>query len=258
VLAAEPEEPAHYGQLAEWMSALNMQKESRSALACSNALRQKTATDLALLPGWTDKLLAGVAHLQARRYAEARAAFEAVVLSHQDFPLAAWLLVRSAFLEGDYVAALSHGDKERTRWPACAPMLMCLAQASFAQGSDTRGVEYMHLASRADPAHEAAEKLFGPFNPYRSLWPAKLTLDLRLTVPPQVAIAAGLNRLSTSGRPRMDTEPMVPIAVEAPAAPGIPPAPLYIGEYIPVDAASGEDIALCRESSSAGRPARWR
>jgi tetratricopeptide (TPR) repeat protein len=243
VLSAEPEDPALYAQLAEWMSALNMQKESRSALACANALRQKTATDLALLPGWTDRLLAGVALLQARRFAEARAAFEAVVLSHQDFPLAAWLLVRSAFLEGDYAATLTHGETERTRWPACAPMLICLAQASFAQGNDTRGVEYMHLASRADPAHEAAEKLFGPFNPYRSLWPAKLTLELRITVPPQVAIAAGLNRLATSGRPRFDTEPVVPIPFEAPAAPGIPPAPLYTGEFIPVDATPGEVIA---------------
>ena len=243
VLVAEPEEAAHYDLLAEWMGALNMQKESRSALACANALRQRIAPDLTLLPGWAEKMSTGVGHLQARRFAEARAAFEAVVLSHQDFPLAAWLLVRSAWLEGDHAAVISHGETQRLRWPACAPMLICLAQASFAQGNDARGVEYMHLASRADPAHEAAERLFGPFNPYRSLWPAKMALELGLSIPPQVAIAAGLNRLTTTGRARFDAEPFAPSLPDAPAAPGLPPAPLYTGDYIPVSAAPDGVIA---------------
>ncbi len=232
-VVAEPEDVTLYAQLAEWMAALNLQKESRSALACTNALRQTPAADLALLPGWAQQLFVGVGHLQARRFAEARAAFEAVTLSHQDFPLAGWLLVRSAWLGGDYAGVIALGEPQRSLWPACAPLLICMAQANFALGNDAKGVEYMHLASRADPAHEVTEKLVGPFNPYRSLWPSKMAAELPMAVPGPIAIAAGLNRLTTTEAAQAADAPLA----EAPAAPGIPPAPEYTGDYIPLEAA---------------------
>jgi hypothetical protein len=237
-VVAEPEEVTLYAQLAEWMAAINLQKESRSALACANALRQTPAADLTLLPGWAEKLFAGVGHLQARRFAEARAAFEGVTLSHQDFPLAGWLLVRSAWLGGDHAAVLSFGEPQRALWPACAPLLICMAQANFALGNDAKGVEYMHLASRADPAHEVTEKLLGPFNPYRGLWPSKLAVQLPMPVPGPIAIAAGLNRLTTTEEARLAGTPLA----AAPVAPGIPPAPEYIGDFIPVDSAADGSI----------------
>ena len=104
------------------------------------------------------------------------------------------------------------------RWPDCLPCMLYLALWSLEAGSDDDGVALLHLAAARDVGGQAAQRLFGEHHAYQALWPERMELALRLSIPAEVSKALGWNRLSAGNAPTNSAE------AEATDAPFVEPS----------------------------------
>lgn len=160
------------------------------------------------LPAWADPLQAALRLMRAGRWEEARLSAETVLRAVPDQPLPALVHLQALSRLAEYPVVISAGKEYRNRWPGCAAILLLMAQSSIASGRNAEGVEFLHAASVADPAGEVADRYLGSLNPYRSLWPARMQLDLSTGLPAEVSTAAGWNQLSSPPAPA--TAPNLP------------------------------------------------
>ncbi len=82
------------------------------------------------------------------------------------------------------------------RWPDCLPCMLHLAVWSLEAGSEDEGVALLHQAAARDVGGQVARRLFGERHPYQALWPERMELALRLSIPAEVSKALGWNRLT--------------------------------------------------------------
>ena len=193
------------------------------------------------LPEWADPLLAAVRLLRSGRWQEARLAAETVLRAAPEQPLAALVHLQSLWRLSEHAVVLSAGREYRTTWPGCAAFLLLMAQSSFASGRNSEGVEFLHAVSIADPAGEVADRYLGALNPYRSLWPAKMQVELTTALPAEVAAAAGWNRLTAP-----------PAAPEAPNLPEDIPV-LKFPDFDSRNPSASADGQLHRDRADPGR-----
>jgi hypothetical protein len=160
------------------------------------------------LPDWADPLQVALHLMRSGRWEEARLSAETVLRTAPDQPLPAVVHLQALSHLAEYPVVLSAGKEYRKSWPSCAAILLLMAQSSIASGRNADGVELLHAASVADPAGEVADRYLGSLNPYRSLWPQHLQLDLSIGLPAEVASAAGWNQLTSPPAP--PAEPNLP------------------------------------------------
>jgi tetratricopeptide (TPR) repeat protein len=195
VIEADPETAKPYQTLSTMLRRIGRSAQAAVSDACLFALDSGAGSAVGL-PEWADPLQTALRLQRAGRWQEARLAAETVLRSAPKVPLADLVHLQSVWRLTEYPVVLSAGRQYRTTWPGCAAVLLLMAQSSFASGRNAEGVEFLHAASVADPAGEVADRYLGSVNPYRSLWPAKLQVDLTAALPAEVASAAGWNRLT--------------------------------------------------------------
>jgi hypothetical protein len=207
VIEADPESPRAYRTLSALLRKTGKGSLSAAIDGCLYGLGASTLST-AGLPDWADPLQSALRMLRAGRWQEARLAAETVLRAVGDHPLPALIHLQTLWRLGEHSTVLSAGREYRAVWPGCGAFLLLMAQSSFAAGRNADGVEFLHTASVADPAGEVADRYLGALNPYRSLWPAKMQAELSAALPPEVATAAGWNRLAAA--PAAPEEPNLP------------------------------------------------
>jgi hypothetical protein len=205
VIEADPESPRPYQTLSALLRQLG--RSSAAPDGCLSGLEIGAGAQTAL-PDWADPLQSALRLMRAGRWEEARLSAETVLRAAPDQPLPAIVHLQALARLAEYPVVVSAGKEYRKSWPGCAAILLLMAQSSIASGHNADGVELLHAASVADPAGEVADRYLGTLNPYRSLWPQRLQLDLSIGLPAEVASAAGWNRLSSPPAP--PAEPNLP------------------------------------------------
>jgi len=84
----------------------------------------------------------------------------------------------------------------RERWSDTIVFMLRLADWSLEGGQSGPAVALLHQAAARDVEGQTAVRLWGGKHPYRSLWPASMSLNLNLMVPAAVAVRLGWNRLT--------------------------------------------------------------
>jgi hypothetical protein len=210
VVEADPESTRSYQSLASILSRAGRKEEAAFADGCLFGLGAFSGAQ-AGLPLWADPLQTAIRLIQDGRWQEARLAAETVMQEAPLMPLPALVHLQAVWRLADYSVTVATGKEYRSRWPGCAAFLLLMAQSCFASGRNAEGVELLHAASVADPASEVADRYLGSLNPYRSLWPAKMDVELSQPVPADVAMAAGWNRLNAA--PLSSTPPDLPVDI---------------------------------------------
>ncbi len=198
VIEADPESPQPYLALSALLRRLG--QTAAAPEGCLFGLDASAGLPTAL-PDWADPLQASLRLMRSGRWEEARLSAETVLRAAPDQPLPAVIHLQALSRLAEYPVVLSAGKEYRKSWPGCASILLLMAQASIASGRNADGVELLHAASVADPAGEVADRYLGSLNPYRSLWPQRLQLDLSVGLPAEVASAAGWNQLASPPAP---------------------------------------------------------
>jgi hypothetical protein len=207
VIEADPETARPYRTLSALLRQLGQTASTAEPDGCLFGLDAISAVRSGL-PGWADTLQAALHLMRSGRWEEARLSAETVLRAVPNQPLPAVVHLQALARLAEYPVALSAGREYRKSWPGCASILLLMAQSAIASGRNAEGVELLHAASVADPAGEVADRYLGSLNPYRSLWPQRMQLDLSIGLPAEVASAAGWNRLSSPPAPA--SEPNLP------------------------------------------------
>ncbi|MBN2085558.1 MAG: hypothetical protein JW748_10080 [Anaerolineales bacterium] len=207
VIQADPEAARPYTTLSLMLRRIGRTAEASAADGCLHAMDATTGSTVGL-PDWADPLQTAMRLLRSGRWQEARLAAETVLRAASDQPLAALVHLQSLWRLAEHAVVLSAGREYRSTWPGCAAFLLLMAQSSFASGRNAEGVEFLHAVSVTDPAGEVADRYLGALNPYRSLWPAKMRVELTTALPAEVAAAAGWNRLTAP--PALPEAPNLP------------------------------------------------
>ncbi len=207
VIEADPESPRPYQTLSALLRQLGQPSAATAPDACLFGLDAGSVAQAAL-PAWADPLQTALRLMRTGRWEEARLSAETVLRAAPDQPLPAVVHLQALSHLAEYPVVLSAGKEYRKGWPGSAAILLLMAQASIASGKNADGVELLHSASVADPAGEVADRYLGSLNPYRSLWPQRLELDLTIGLPAEVVSAAGWNRLASPPAPA--AEPNLP------------------------------------------------
>ncbi|MEW5870076.1 MAG: hypothetical protein AB1894_12425 [Chloroflexota bacterium] len=117
-------------------------------------------------------------------------------------------------------------------WPDCLACSLFLADWLSEAGDASRAVALLHQAASRDVSGQVARRLWGIDHPYLPLWPERLEVPLKLSVPAEVAARLGWNRL-TAGQPSSqvplqtsaaELPPRLPIFPTVEAAPASPPS----------------------------------
>jgi hypothetical protein len=197
VIEADPEAVRPYRTLSKLLHSTGQGGRASAVDGCLAGLETGNGPRTGF-PEWTDPLQTALRLLHSGRWQEARLAAETVLRTAPAQPLPALLHLQSLWRLAEYPVVLSAGREYRTTWPGCAAFLLLMAQSCFAGGRNAEGVELLHAVSVADPAGEVADRYLGALNPYRSLWPAKMQVELSTALPAEVASAAGWNRLTAA------------------------------------------------------------
>ncbi len=197
VIEADPETIRSYRTLSNLLHSIGQSSRAAAVDGCLAALDAGKGSQTGL-PEWTDPLQTALRLLHSGRWQEARLAAETVLRAAPAQPLPALLHLTSLWRLAEHSVVLSAGREYRTAWPGCAAFLLLMAQSCFAAGRNADGVELLHAVSVADPASEVADRYLGSLNPYHSLWPAKIQVELSTALPAEVASAAGWNRLTAA------------------------------------------------------------
>ena len=196
VIEADPEALRPYRTLSKLFHSIGRSAQAAAVDGCLVGL-EAGAGSQAGLPEWADPLQTAIRLLHSGRWQEARLAAETVLRAAPGQPLPALVHLQSLWRLAEHAIVQSAGREYRTSWPGCAAFLLLMAQSSFAAGRNAEGVELLHAVTVADPASEVADRYLGTLNPYRSLWSAKMQVELTTALPAEVASAAGWNRLTS-------------------------------------------------------------
>jgi tetratricopeptide (TPR) repeat protein len=195
VIEADPEAVKSYSTLSALLRRIGRSSQAAVVDGCLFGLDAGVGSAVGL-PEWADPLQTALHLLHSGRWQEARLAAETVLRAAPDLPLSALVHLQSLWRLSEHSVVLSAGRQYRTNWPGCAAFLLLMAQSCFSSGRNSEGVEFLHAVSVADPASEVADRYLGTLNPYRSLWPAQMTVEFSTALPAEVAMAAGWNRLN--------------------------------------------------------------
>lgn len=106
----------------------------------------------------------------------------------------------------------------RQRWPDCLAMSYWQAHGMLESGASEAAIDLIHQCAARDVAAQVCRRIWPAENPYASLWPASLALELPLQLPPRLVAAMGWNRLSSGALP----PPAQPVQASSPAAQALP------------------------------------
>lgn len=112
----------------------------------------------------------------------------------------------------------------RRRWPGCLIFNLRLAASLIDCGENETAVALLHQSVAQDTTAQVATRLWGEDHPYKSLWPARLAIQLDFPIPAEVAEALGWNRLPTplpdfspiTEKAELPTDSLLPVEMTMP------------------------------------------
>jgi hypothetical protein len=218
VVLADPEFSEAYTLLAVALRASGDPVQAQTYGACAAILRAEPL-DAARAPSWAPALVRAAAALAAGNAADAGAEAHQALTADPSLPLPTLFALKARLASGERAAAIGLARAGHDRWPECIAFNLLLAEDFLANGQSARAVDYIHSAAASDPTGRVSSRYLGTDQPYRSLWPSRLTADLHQPIPAEVAVILGANRLGSASR-----EP-APHSAKPETARGTPPAP---------------------------------
>lgn len=236
IVLADPEFGQAYALLAVALRASGDAVQAQTFASCA-AILSAEPLDEARAPSWAPALVRAAAALAAGNPVEAIAEAHQALSADPGLPLPTLLALKARLAAGERPAAIGLARVGHDRWPECIAFNLLLAEEFLQNGQNARAVDYLHSAAAGDPTGEVCSRYLGTDQPYRALWPSRLTSNLSQPVPAEVAAVLGANRLAgASGRPSEGTpapdsskvttpQPEVPSPEPIVEAEATPPAP---------------------------------
>jgi tetratricopeptide (TPR) repeat protein len=221
ITQADPENPEAYEVLASALAEVN--ENARAGIyACCGALLRRRRWDFAGAPPWAEPLSTAITALDEDEPASAVQAIQQVLAADPNLPLPMLIAMRAHQRAGNPRAALALARSGHNLWPNCLPFLVLLAEDRFANGDDSRGVEYLHHVAGRDPSGEIAARYLGSNHPYRRLWPHEISARLSRPIPADVSAVFGKNRIGAAPKPSIDASTASAPEVEQGMPPDMP------------------------------------
>ena len=204
-----------YADVYVWLAQVSHgfdQNRRQQALTNLFALGREVNDSKILL--WGEAVRAVYRHVDAHEWEEAGRLMPAMLRKAPDSPLAAVLHLRWSQAVQDSAAVLQLAQLYSSRWPECLPIKLLLASTLMAVGNEQEGVRLMYQCASGDAAGQAAERLWGEDQPYRSLWPDEMLIMFDQPIPAGVAAYLGWNQLEAGGKNSPQAEEAKPQPLE--------------------------------------------
>lgn len=98
----------------------------------------------------------------------------------------------------DYQAVENLANLYHIRWTDCLYFNYYLATAMMSSGKDSDAVALLHHCVSKDPSGQVAARVWGPNNPYKTLWPEQLTSKFDNSIPQSISSSLGWNQLEAN------------------------------------------------------------
>ncbi len=92
-------------------------------------------------------------------------------------------------------ARLNIARHYHTLWPTCLPITLLTANWMMEVGEHDQAVKLIHQVMSRDIGGQVPQRLWGINHSYRSLWPERIELELKLQIPAEVAVQLGANQI---------------------------------------------------------------
>ena len=203
VVTVDPEYVEAYVLLSDALHAAGEPTRARIYAACAEVFRG-AELNKAQYPSWAIHLNQAISALASGDPHTATSDSQRALTADPDLPLITLVAMKAQLAAGDRPAALMLARTGHNRWPECLAFRLLLADELLSHGEVRRGVEYFHQAASDDPTGRVTDRILGPSNPYRSLWPTQLETRLSRPVPAIVAAVLGNNRLASGSLGQVD------------------------------------------------------
>ncbi len=243
VVLADPEFGEAYTLLAVALRASGDAVQAQTYSACAAILRAEPL-DEARAPSWAPALVRAAAALAAGNAADAAAEAHQALTADPSLPLPTLFALKARLASGERAAAIGLARAGHDRWPECIAFNLLLAEDFLANGQSSRAVDYLHSAAASDPTGRVSSRYLGTDQPYRSLWPSRMTADLHQPVPADVAAILGANRLGSASREPSPQTAAPETAKDTPPAPSEATIAAPSMDTIPEAATASDDGPL--------------
>ena len=135
-------------------------------------------------------------YLDGEKYVEAEQKFQPLLNEKISPPLIEIYHLWSAKKTQDKLSFNHLAKIYHHRWPICLQISLWLAESLMDQGEETESVSLLHDCAINDPAGEVAQRILGKEHDFISIWPQKLTINLDVPIPTQIAVPLGWNQLT--------------------------------------------------------------
>jgi hypothetical protein len=197
VINRDPENSRAYRESSPWSQQLGKEARAADQALCADILEHNGPSAPRHLPGWAASLGRAWKAKSASQADAALRFIQPVIAASPAWPLPALIQIWALHMIGDS-SVLQAATKSLERWPECAAIRLLAAIELLKSGKNAEGVDFLHQAVAADPTGEIAERLLGAEHPYRTLWPATLTIELSRPIPADIAAVLGENQLASA------------------------------------------------------------
>lgn len=159
-----------------------------------------TTLDNVLLPSWSKLYRESQEAFEHEKLEDAELLIQQSVISDPKQVLPAVFHVQIASILHDYQTVENLANLYHLRWNDCLYFKYYLASAMMTAGKESESVALLHQCVAKDPSGQVAARVWGPDNPYKTLWLEKLTAKLDLSIPQSIASSLGWNQLE-AGNP---------------------------------------------------------
>ncbi len=176
------------------------------------------AEDIDELPVWASDLWLARQYLEQKQFSQAEQSIRLVLSLQASHPLIAVTHLRY-LSENQKVNNLENRQKIAVRYHQAFPdNLACIlfyADWLLESGDSSRAVALLHQSAARDIAGKVPASLWGESHPYLPLWPEKMQMEFRQSIPADVARLLGWNQLPDQilaeySVPNMDHEEILP------------------------------------------------
>jgi len=191
------------------------------------------APDDRTLPAWGKDLWFARQAVADGNLEEAQTRIREVLRVDPPTPLAA--LTHLQFLDASPEAPIKTrielAERYHRRWPDCLVSSLFLAHWTLESGNTGEAVALLHQVASRDVGGQVVQRLWGLDHPYHDLWPGRLSCEMPMAVPAEIAGRLGWNRLAQAGDPVQMDE----ILTTADHQPDTAPLGALDGKAIPED-----------------------
>ncbi|MBN1666357.1 MAG: hypothetical protein JW862_04695 [Anaerolineales bacterium] len=166
------------------------------AQACVLALETSDTADVNM-PSWGHLLSYARLALQKEDHEQADTYIRHALQIDPPTPLVAVTHLELAREHYDWLAQRKLVEHYHERWPDCLQCTLLLADILMQAGEEERAVALLHQCAANDVTGQVAKRLWGETQPYASLWPKVLEINLDIPIPAAVSGALGWNQLPT-------------------------------------------------------------